>query len=124
VGFLSGLEHSSSVPLLDAAEDEGAEFPLSVETPNAHFPGLSWAPSGRAGARIGLCLRAEALVFRMFKGTGEIGAWERGLRALSRPCGAIDEGESGELGEGDADLDVTSRNVGPFDGDLESDRRS
>lgn len=33
------------------------------------------------------------------------------------------EGESGELGDGDVDFDVTRRNAGPFDGDLESERR-
>ena len=31
------------------------------------------------------------------------------------------EGDSGEVGDGD--FEVTSRNVGPLDGDLESERR-
>ncbi len=33
-------------------------------------------------------------------------------------------GESGELGDGDVDFDVISRNVGPFEGERESERRS
>ena len=38
-------------------------------------------------------------------------------------CGSR-EGESGELGEGDVDFDVTRRKAGPLDGDLERERRS
>ena len=34
------------------------------------------------------------------------------------------EGESGELGDGDVDFEVTRRKAGPLDGDLESERRS
>lgn len=34
------------------------------------------------------------------------------------------DGERGELGEGEADLDVTKRKFAPFDGDLDSERRS
>ena len=34
------------------------------------------------------------------------------------------EGERGELGDGDVDFDVTRRNAGPLEGDLESERRS
>lgn len=34
------------------------------------------------------------------------------------------EGESGERGDGEVDFDVTRRNAGPFDGDLESERRN
>lgn len=34
------------------------------------------------------------------------------------------DGDSGELGDGDADFDVIKRNAGPLEGDLESERRS
>ncbi len=34
------------------------------------------------------------------------------------------EGESGELGDGEADLDVTRRNAAPLEGDRERERRS
>ncbi|MCJ1470727.1 hypothetical protein MMC07_009374 [Pseudocyphellaria aurata] len=34
------------------------------------------------------------------------------------------DGERGELGDGDADLDVIKRNAGPFEGDLDSERRN
>ena len=34
------------------------------------------------------------------------------------------DGERGELGDGEADLDVTKRKAGPFEGDRERERRS
>ena len=46
------------------------------------------------------------------------------LADIDRFGGDSREGDSGELGDGDVDLDVTSRKAGPLDGDLESERRS
>lgn len=46
------------------------------------------------------------------------------LADIDRVGGCSRGGESGELGDGDADFDVTRRNAGPFDGDLESECRS
>jgi len=46
------------------------------------------------------------------------------LAEIDRFGGCSRDGESGELGEGDVDFDVTRRKAGPLDGDLDSDRRS
>ena len=46
------------------------------------------------------------------------------LAEIDRFGGGSREGESGELGDGDVDFDVTRRNAGPLDGDRESERRS
>ena len=43
---------------------------------------------------------------------------------IDRFGGGSREGESGELGDGDVDFDVTRRKAGPFDGDLERERLS
>ena len=46
------------------------------------------------------------------------------LAEAERSVGDSSEGESGELGDGEVDFDVMSRKAGPFDGDLESERRN
>lgn len=46
------------------------------------------------------------------------------LADIDRPGSGSREGESGELGDGDVDFDVTRRKAGPLDGDLESERRN
>lgn len=46
------------------------------------------------------------------------------LADIDRFGGGSREGESGELGDGDVDFDVTRRNAGPLDGDLESEWRN
>lgn len=38
--------------------------------------------------------------------------------------GEARDGERGELGDGDADFDVTRRKAGPFEGDRERERRN
>ena len=43
---------------------------------------------------------------------------------MDRFGGGCREGESGELGDGDVDFEVTRRKAGPLDGDLERERRS
>jgi hypothetical protein len=42
----------------------------------------------------------------------------------TRRDGESGDGESGDLGETVVDFDVTNRNEGPFEGDLESERRN
>lgn len=46
------------------------------------------------------------------------------LADMDRFGGGSREGESGELGDGDVDFEVTRRKAGPLDGDLERERRS
>lgn len=46
------------------------------------------------------------------------------LKELTRFGGERGEGESGEVGEGEFDFEVMSRNAGPRDGDRDKDRRS
>lgn len=46
------------------------------------------------------------------------------LADVDRFGGGSRECESGELGDGDVDFDVTRRNAGPLDGDLERERRN
>lgn len=46
------------------------------------------------------------------------------LADIDRPGSGSREGESGELGDGDVDFEVTRRKAGPRDGDLESERRN
>ena len=46
------------------------------------------------------------------------------LADIDRPGRGSREGESGELGDGDVDFDVTRRKAGPLDGDRESERRN
>ncbi len=46
------------------------------------------------------------------------------LADIDRFGGGSRVGESGELGDGDVDFDVTRRKAGPLDGDLERECRS
>lgn len=46
------------------------------------------------------------------------------LAEAERLGGDSSDGESGELGDGEVDFEVISRKAGPFDGDLESERRN
>lgn len=46
------------------------------------------------------------------------------LAEAERVDGDSSDGESGELGDGEVDFEVMSRKAGPFDGDLESERRN
>jgi hypothetical protein len=50
-------------------------------------------------------------------------AFDRRPKEAVRVNGDSD-GESGELGDGEVDLEVTSRNVGPLEGERDNDRRS
>lgn len=80
---------------------------------------------------MGLNRRAPDRLFFALGGngiaSGEVGAQfpTKGTGAVeARCCGDRGEGESGVFGEDEVDFEVTSRKVGPFDGERESDRRS
>ncbi len=85
----------------------------------------------RDALRIGLSFRVAGLIFRALCACGmasgeevETCVGESILAEIDRFGGCSRDGESGELGEGDVDFEVTRRKVGPLEGDLESDRRS
>ena len=106
-------------------------MPLSFDSLNVRFLGLRWVLVARVGLRIGLNLRAAGRSFRapVVVGAASGDAEEAcvGVRMFAdneRYGGGSRDGDSGELGEGDVDFDVTKRNVGPFDGDLDRERRS
>lgn len=87
--------------------------------------------SERDGLRIGLSFRVDDLFFRALGGYGTASGddatayvGERMLADIDRFGNRPREGERGELGDGDVDFEATNRKVGPFDGDLESERRS
>ena len=104
-------------------------FPLSLETLKPLFTGLRCRLAERNVVPGGLSRRAPDRVFLALGGNGVASgdgditlAFESKLTEPARFWGESGDGERGELGEGDADLDVISRNVGPLDGDLESER--
>lgn len=114
-----------SSPVPERAGDDGVPFPLSVESLRARFIGLFGEVLERVDTRIGLARRTPVRFFFALggngtaKGEGEVTAKEEKMFVE-----VVFDGESGDLGVGDGDADVTRRKAGPREGDLESDRRS
>ena len=80
---------------------------------------------------MGLALRTLDLFFLALGGKGVASgdgdmtlAFDNRFSEPARFWGDSEDGESGELGDGDVDLEVTSLKVGPFDGDRDKERRS
>ena len=119
-----------SVPVPQPAGDDGVPFPLSVESLRARFIGLFGDVLERVETRIGLARRTHDRFFLALggngtaKGEGELTANDEKMFAQVMFDGERGEGDSGDLGVGDVDAEVTRRKAGPFEGDLESDRRS
>jgi len=96
----------------------------------------------RRGLRVGLNFRVAGRIFRALCGYGianeegeDTCEGESTLVDIERIGGASRDGESGELGEGEVDFEVTRRNfdgvlvnegvrVRPLDGDLDSECRN
>lgn len=116
---------------LEPADDWGVTFPELVESCSVLLRGLRGIVVDRGGLRIGLSLRGADRAFRAVCGAGvanAVGVVD--CRGGKMPA-EIDRGDSlsrggdkGELGEGEADLDVTKRKAGVFDGERERERRS
>ena len=106
-------------------------LPLSVESAKALFAGLRCIPRGRADERMGLgCRMLDRFFFEAERnglpsGEGLSGFVGESTVMIPPRCdGDSGDGERGELGEGELDLEVIRRKAGPLDGDLERDRRS
>ena len=122
----------STSSLLDPAEDRGVAFPLSLHSLSVRFPGLRWPLPERVDVRIGLNLcaieRGRPVVDFGRSGVVDIDGTVICAR-VSKPveadlcCVAAQEGDEGEDGDGEAGCEVTSRKVGPFDGDRDNERR-
>lgn len=119
-----------SSPVPEPAGDGGVALPPSVESLKALLTGLRCELLDRKDVRLGLTLREPDLAFFALGGYGmAMGDGERTVvcgRRLAEVArlGGDRDGESGELGDGDVDFDVTKRKVGVFEGDLESEWRS
>lgn len=120
-----------SIPSLDPPDGLGIAFPLSLESLSVMRPGLRWELLEREDMPIGLNLRAPDRFFLMVEGYGirngdDCAASENDKMLAEADLLGVEvrDGESGELGDGDADLDVTKRKVGPLEGERERERRN
>ena len=107
-------------------------FPLSLHSLSVRLPGLRGPLPERVDVRMGLNLRAleRCRPIVGFDGSGEVDNGGEAICAkVSRPveadlfCGEAQEGDKGELGDGEVGCDVTRRKAGPFDGDRDNERR-
>lgn len=106
-------------------------FPLSDELDSARLAGLRAALCERDELRIGLRWRKFMRFFLVLGGKRPIEADASELLGFVTRAsvsgllaGDLCVGDNGEFGVGEEDLEVISRNAGPFDGDLERDCRS
>ena len=75
---------------------------------------------------MGLERRVPGLLFALSgKGMREL-PFDDNFDSPGRACGERGDGDRGEFGDGEVEVDfeVTRRKVGPLDGDLERERRS